>query len=277
MSSSQPSNAKFWIWTGLVLLGTAGLLAAAWPATLTLARQQSASLSRAGDSSTGDTARLNYRLANLLDPANSTAAWHYASDLLDSNHPQTALSVLGRADGAGESADFYATRLRVLLETGHADLASPVITQLLASHPSDNQLLLAIMARRVAGQGSEAAALNPLLGSPDALRRAQMAEASNVGLAGQLAASGLLRSSSAMLEALPNTAPRDLLLARIKATGTKKSDWQAAATAYDAYFKLMPADASSRLAYANVLTRLGQTDAAKLQLALASSLTNGRP
>ena len=271
------SNASFWIWSTITIFLAGGLIASGWPAAHWYADNTATRLVGEAATTSADQAGLDYHIANLLDSANATAAWHIAASELADGHAQQAADTLQRSSG-GLDANFLTTLVRTKLETG--DIPAAVKnTNTLATikNLNDDQVVTIAMAYSLAGEGISVAALEPRVSSPQALERIRQAEAGNVSLADALGASGLLNSSSAILMKLPSSAPRDLRLAKLDAASSTKSDWSAAGKLYQSYLAAMPTDINARLAYAIVLDRLKQPDDANHQRNLVASLQAGRP
>jgi hypothetical protein len=277
MSNWRPSNVKFWITAGVTVTAAAGLVASAWPLTHHYLTDQATALERAGELTDGNEAALNFRLAAILDPGSGVNAWHYASVRLESGDATGALSVLNRARVQSESSSAKTVRMQALLETGQNAQAGEVAHNLLSSHPNEDQITQAALVLAAVGKGSDVAALEARVSSPEAAGRRHWATAGNLAVADALAASGLLRSSRALLLHTPESAPREIRLASLESISKTKSDWVSAARHYEIYLAAMPADAKTRLAYANLLDKLKRPNDADLQRQLASDLQNGRP
>jgi hypothetical protein len=263
--------------TALAIVAVAGLVASDWSFGLSLARSQAARLVTAGDQGSGHAAELDFRLANLLDPNNQTAAARLAQLQLSSDQPDQAHATIARSTRQGEGSAMLVIDAEAELELGHASAAADDASQLAAVTANQDQLATAIVVLSATGQGSDAAALAPRVTSPQATGRVARALAGNVALAQELAASGLLRSASAILAKLPDTAPRDLLLAKIRATSHSKPDRLQAAELYQSYLAIVPTDRQTRLDYANLLDNLKQSTAATTQRNLAAKLQNQQP
>ena len=277
MSRARRTNLKFWIWTSVTVSLAAGLLASTWPVVHHYLTDQAAGLVQAGKSAQGSEATLDFRLANLLDPGREDAAWRYAAVEFSNGDPQAALNTLERAVTVGEGSDALVVRVKALLETGQTTQAAAAAETLARTGTTDQQLVTAAYAFGADGQGSKAAALEPRLSSPEALRSAARAATADVPLADELATSGLVRSASTLLEHLPASPARNLRLATLKAASPTKANRQTAADLYHSYLTAMPADATTRLRYAAVLDELKQPGAAHTQRQLAADITAGHP
>ena len=271
------SSVSFWVWSAITICLAGGLLASGWPAAHWYAGKTASRLVGDAMTTSADQANLDYRVANILDPANPTAAWHIAASELADSHARGAADTLQRANG-GRDAEFITTLIRAELETGDISAAVKNAHALeKIENLTDDQLITVAMAYGVAGEGSSVVALEPRISSPQALGRIRKVQAGNVSLADVLGASGLLNSSSAILMKLPSSAPRNLRLAKLDAASPTKSDWSAAAELYQSYLAAVPTDINARLAFAVVLDRLKQPDDANHQRNLVASLQAGRP
>jgi hypothetical protein len=266
-----------WAITTLAIVTVSGLLASIWPAAASLRRSQAARLVETGNQASGHTAELNYRLANLLDHGNPIAALHLATLELASGQARAAHDTLTPALAAGQGSALLAIDAQAQLESGDTSDAAAAARRLAAITANQDQLAIAAVVLAAAGQGSDVATLKARVTAPEATGRINRAESGNIALAQDLASHGLLVSSSAILEKLPSTAPRDLLLAKIKATSHDKARRREAADLYRSYLATVPTDAATRLTYASLLDQLGRTTDAATQRALAASLISGRP
>ncbi len=191
MSNWQPSSIKFWSVTVLVLLAAAGSLAALWPLALTAARSESASLVGEGDHAAGTEATNDYLLATRLDATNHLAFARLAGAQIAAGQPDAALASLSHA---GQGSAVEELKVRTLVELGRNTSAADEASQLTQSGRSDDDVVLAALAYAAAGRTADASALVHRVSSPEAAQRVGRAAASQLTLAAELYAAGLLRS-----------------------------------------------------------------------------------
>lgn len=272
-SSSTP-GAKFAAFAAVTVLASAGALAALWPVTLAAAHQESAELVGEASYANPGEAATDYLLATWLDHHNTAAYAGLARTQIATGRPDAALASLSHA---GQGSEVEQLRVRTLIELGRPDAAADAAATLTASNRSQDDLLLAVLAYDNAGRPDNATALIPRLTSPEAAQAAARAQAGPLGLAAELSATGLLRSSSAILVKTPTSYDRNLQLARIryaqhtKATLAEATDYLISANA------LNPANINARQLLAKIYRELGNTHDAQVQAALIAKLQSGRP
>ncbi len=283
MSNSRPSsnNTKFWLLAGATIVLSGTLLASLWPAALWLARNESVKLSdEAARVSGGDAgsaqareAETDYHLAYWLDHRNAAAALHFATAQLVSDQPQAALKTIAQA---GEGSEVRIVRLKAYLELGNT-VAAVVIADQLAAVPSDINTKAAVLAYGVGEKQTQLMVLEARVSSPEALQAVKRAEAGQLPLAVDLYATGLLRSSSALLMKLPASKLGSLYLGRINFHWHTKASLATAADYYASAVALDPSDIQTRTEYAGVLTDLGRDAEADKQRQLMAKLAAGTP
>ena len=240
MSKFTPSTTRI----VLFVLAASALVVLAWP--YLAGNRASVLVAQAGQGSRESL--LDYQLANILDPHNVAAAAAVAQAHLASD-PARALRICNRA---GDSAALDAVYVKALLELGLRTDAANFSRRLVVTRLTDDATLTVAFSFALTGQQSHIPALASRLSSPAALQRLQRIEAGNVALSDELAASGLLRSSSALLATLPDSAPRDIRLASLKSLSPYRVDQMEASKLYSAYLQAMPADIAARQNYANL-------------------------
>ena len=269
-----PANAKFAIFATATVLAAAGTLAALWPLALTAARHESANLVGEGNQAHAGEAATDYLLATWLDRHNTAAYAGLARTQIAAGQPDAALTSLTHA---GEGSEVEQLRVRTLIELGRASDAAAAGGALTTPGRSQNDLLLAVLAYENAGRHTDTTALIPRLTSPDTAEGAARAQAGPLGLATELYATGLLRSSSAILTKAPTSYQRNLLLARIRYAQHTKSALTDAADYLATANALNPANTEARLLLTKVYRELGNTHDAQVQTALIAKLQAGRP
>jgi hypothetical protein len=264
--------------TTKAILGSSGgafvVLAAAvfiWPP---LAHYEAANLVTRASDTTVQNAQVDFHLANLLDAHNVQAAIHLAQAYLAASNPAAANSVLTRA---GKGRSLLDARIATDLELGDYVAADHIADQLSQSTLTVTQVTLIAYAHQLAGQGTKLISLEASVSSPEALQRIKIAETVNIALASSMAASGLPISSSVILANLPDSPPKQLLLATIAANRAMATDWADADRHFQNYLLSMPTDINARNNYKILLTKLGRQRDAATQDRLISSLKTGQP
>jgi thioredoxin-like negative regulator of GroEL len=273
MSHSQPSSTKFWIYAAVILLAGGGGLAALWPSIVRASHAESAQLVREAQQASGGEAETDYQLATWLDHGNTEAYAGLARAQVASGHAEAALDSLARA---GEGSDVEQLKVRILLELGRTNEAANEATQLVAPGRSDADLLLAAMAYASAGRAVDES-ITSRLSSPEALQHARRADASAITLAAELYASGLLRSSSAILTKLPASYERNVLLARIGYDRHTPADLAKAVDLLTAAVTYNPVSLEARQLLANIYHDQNNPEAATRQEALIAKLRSAQP
>jgi thioredoxin-like negative regulator of GroEL len=274
MDSSPGSSIKFWIIAVLALgLGTTAL-AALWPLSLASAHRQSAALVTAGRSANGGEALTDFQLASWLDPANQAAYAGLAASQIRNGQPAQALANLARA---GRGAQVSRLQVRTLIELGRNADAAAAASKLTAAGADDSDLVLASLAFAQMGRTSDVSAILPRIGSPEALSRVKRAQSGKLTLAAELSSEGLLNSSSVILNSLPPTFERNLMLARIEYVRHTSADLTQAVSLLNQAISINPADRSSRRLLSDVYTEQGNFSAATHQTELTNQLQAGRP
>jgi len=274
MSNLQPSDTKFGAIAIVAILASATGLAALWPLAVAVAHRESAALVGEANSAPAGEAATDYLLATRLDHHNTAAYANLARTQIAAGQPEAALASLQHA-GQGSVVDEL--RVRTLLELGRSTDAAIAATPLTAPDRSQDDLLLAALAYDAAARPTDAAALMPRLTSPEAAEAATRAQSSDIGLAAELYATGLLHSSSAILVKTPTSYERNLLLGHIcysehtRAALTEAVDYLTTANA------LNPANLEARTLLAKVYWELGNVTASQAQTALITKLQSNRP
>ncbi|HEY2004303.1 MAG TPA: tetratricopeptide repeat protein [Candidatus Saccharimonadia bacterium] len=274
MSNSQPSSTKFSVFAVVAILASSAGLATLWPLTLAAAHHESAALVGEASSAPAGEAATDYLLATWLDRHNTAAYTNLARTQITAGQPEAALASLQHA-GRGSEVDEL--RVRTLLELGRTSDAAAAAIPLTTPGCSQDDLLLASLAYDVAGRTADATALMPRLTSPEVAQAATRAQSANLALAAELYATGLLRSSSAILVKSPTSYERDLLLGHIRysqhtrAALTEAVDYLATANA------LNPTNLEARTLLAKIYSELGNLAASQAQTALIIKLQSNRP
>jgi hypothetical protein len=276
MSNSQPSvqNRKFLVLASLIIMLSAGLAASAWPAVLSFGRTQSSNMAVAGKRATGDEARLDYRLAYILDPSNQAAAVSVATSQQTAGKPDEALKILENA-GQGREAD--RVRIKAALETGNVALTEATANRLSAAGAADDDLVLAALAYDTVGKPERIDALKARITAPQALQDILRANGSKVTLAIALRATGLPISSRRILETVEASVPRNLLLASLIKANEQTTDLPVLAKLYREAISLDPTSTVARGELIAVLREQKDDSAADTEQALLDRLKSGRP
>ena len=255
-----------------MLAGVAlGLL---WPVVLGYSRAESGRLSDEGARVGGAEGEVDYHLAYWLDHGNAAAALHFATAQLAADQPDAALTTL---EQAGKGSEVVRVRIEAGLELGDIAQSVQVAHSLTDANPNEADIMTAALAFGVAGEGSALQALEARVSSPEALQRVKRAEAGNLPLASELYATGLLRSSSALLVKLPASKLRSLYLGRINYRWHTKATLATAADYYASTISLDPTDQQARREYIVVLQDLGRSDEVATQQQLLAKLVSGTP
>jgi len=211
MHRPSPSTIKFSLLSGAVLLGTSASLASLWAYATNAARQQAAQLVQEGNTANGAEAQVDYQLATWLDPRNQPAYAGLARLQIATGQTDEALDSLAKA---GEGSEVEQLKVRTLMELGRTNQAADEASKLTTPGHSDDDLILASLAYALAGRTIDDALIGRL-SSPEAVQRVQKVKVSQLHLANELFATGLLKSSSALLVKMPDSFQRNLQLARI--------------------------------------------------------------
>jgi thioredoxin-like negative regulator of GroEL len=253
---------------------TAGL-AALWPAALAAARAQSTELTQAGRQTSGGEALTDYQLAAWLDPNNQAAYTGLAREQILAGRADDALANLSRA---GEGSEVMQLKVRTLLELGRYNEAANIANGLTSPDRTTADIALAGLAFALANRPpGDITALMDRVTAPEALQTLQRAQSGNLPLAAELYATGLLRSSSAILTKLPSGYQRDTLLARINIARHTPESLAAAIVNLQAAITANPADITARTLLAQAHRDLGQADAAAAQDSAIAKHKTGRP
>jgi hypothetical protein len=277
MSATNNDSVKFYTWLTLAVLLGGGLIASAWPHLRRAGVAEATMLVKAGDTTSGTEASLDYRLANALDHSNQTAALHYSIDLLARGDALRATKVINRSGGVETNPSLIAIALRCALERGDDRTVSILLPRLVRLAQNQDQLITALTAASVIGEGSVTRDITPRLSSPEALRSLLQAQASKETLSDLLSSRGLLKTSQRILQALPESAPRDIRLAKLYAKSNLRPDLVLSAKSYESYLGTEPADATAHFEAANVFVRLGDVPAAEAQRSLGHKIIAGQP
>jgi thioredoxin-like negative regulator of GroEL len=273
MNKPSPTTVKFWALAALILLASAAGLAALWPHLIQAAHDQSAKLVREGMQASGGEAEADFQLATWLNPGNHEAYIGLARTQILGGQAEDAIASLAQA---GEGSEVEQLKVRTLLELGRNNEAANEATKLSAPGRSQDDLMLAVLAYAAAGRTADEST-TARLSSPEALQRVQRANAGALTLAAELYASGLLRSSSALLTRLPTSYERNLLLARINYDRHTKTDLAAAGNLLTGAIALNPASIEARQLLANVYRDQNRLTDAQKQDAFIAKLRNGQP
>jgi hypothetical protein len=257
-----------------ILLAGAGGLAALWPTAHAAARSQSAQLLADGTQAGGTEAANDFLLATYLDPANQAAQTKLAQMQLAQGRPDQALRTLSRA---GQGSDVEQLKVRTLMELSQTNAAADEADVLAAPGRPDEDLVLAGLAYAVTGRDAQTRDLAARVGSVEASGRLARATASSVTLATELYASGLLNSSSVILERLAPSYERNTLYARILTDRGTKAGLNQAAKLLNQAVAMDPASIETRRALAEVYRELHHQDAATEQETAIAKLQAGRP
>jgi tetratricopeptide (TPR) repeat protein len=274
LSPDQQANLKFGIIAGITVLGSASLLASLWPLALSTARAQSGQLTREAATAQDGEAYVNYLLAARLNPANQAAYLGLARAQLAANQPDQALRSL---EQAGQGSEAQQLKVRTLMELGRYAAAANEAVVLTSSDRSEDDMVLAALSFALADRQSDIAPLISHIASSEALQRVQSAQMGSIPLARQLYATGLLNSSSSLLNKMAPSYEQMLLQATILYAKHTKPDLTAAVELLRRSLVLQPASLEARKLLRQVHTDLGQTEAASQQTDLISRLGTGRP
>jgi hypothetical protein len=274
MSQKPPSNAKFWLLASATVVASACALAALWPLALNAARAQSARLTTEATTANGGEAQADYQLATWLDSRNTAAYLGLAR--LQIAHSQAGLA-LATLDQAGEGSQAQQLKVRTLIELGRYPQAADAAVTLAAPGRPDDDLVLAALADTLATRTPDVTALIPRLTSPEAAQRVRHAQVDKVTLAYELYATGLPRSSSALLTPAPTSFERNLLLGRIRYATHSPADLAEAADFLASAIALNPAGLEAHQLLANVYRDRKNFAAANQQDSLAVRLQAGKP
>ena len=276
MSASQYSNTKFWTLTVIVLLASVGSLAALWPLATQAAHNQAHQLAKEGSSIniSPAEAEADFHLATWLNPADAANWLGLARAQIAAGHPNDALISLKRA---GEGSEATRLQIRTLIELGRTSEAAKAADQLTGTHATTDDLMLAGLAYALTSRTADITALTPRVNSPEALQRFRRVQAGKLPLAAELYATGLLRSSSALLADLPTSFERNLLLARIDYTRHTPGSLNQAASLLTEATALKPSDLEAHQLLAQILHDQNKTNEAAAQDLLITKLQAGRP
>ena len=274
MDSAPGSSTKFWVTTVMaLLLGTAGV-AVLWRLPLSVARQQSANLTAAGDNETGAEALTNFQLAVWLNPSNKSAFAGLAAAQIQNGQPNQALESISHA---GHGPAVTRLQVRTLMELGRGAQAANAATRLTSTNSDADDMVLASLALAQVGRTGDIAALMPRVTSPEALTHIKRMEQGKLPLAAELSAAGLLNSSAALLNSLPPSFERNLLLARIYYTRTNPTNLLQAVELLNQAIAMNPSDPNARRLLSDIYTEQGNTNAATTQTMLINKIQAGRP
>jgi hypothetical protein len=254
-------------------LGVAGL-ASLWPVSRAAALRQSDHLVADGRNASGGEALTDFQLATWLNPANQAAFVGLAAAQVSNGQPTLALASLARA---GQGPAVERLRVRTLIELGRSSDAATAASHLAGQGAPSSDLVLAALAYAQAGRNPDIEALVPRVESPEAATRIQRAQAGKLPLAAELSATGLLNSSSALLNSLPPSFQRNLMLARILYTRHSDQDLAQAVSLLNQAMELDPANQAGRRLLSDVYTEQGNTAAATQQTMLINHLQAGHP
>jgi cytochrome c-type biogenesis protein CcmH/NrfG len=199
-----------------VFVASATALAFTWPHARALlaetSRKQAAQLISEAAGTAPPEAAVNYQLATWLDPSNEAGFLGVARIQIAVGHAETALKAL---DHAGEGSEAASLRTRTTIELGRTSEAARRAASLAIPGRPDTDIILAALAYALANRPSDIPALMPLVSSPEAAGRITRIAAGDVALANELYASKLPESSRTILEKLPTSFERNLLLGHI--------------------------------------------------------------
>jgi hypothetical protein len=276
---AKPSNLKFWVAGGLVIVLNAGLAASLWPHLANAAHTRADQLVEAGKRAQDSEAQVHFKIAQLLDPGNELAALTVAKQLLAQDQPERAVAVLDRAveREAGESPAMHALAIQGLLEAGDTDRAVQQANALVTIAQTPGQLHLIALAYGVGEQTDRLARHMAVLSASEGARRAIAAAPHKLALAQELYATGLLRSSERILAGLPASITRNLLLASLKEHAATTESLTEARDLYRAAIELDLVNIPARQGLIRILSYQGEHEAANKQSVLLKRLTDGRP
>lgn len=255
-------------------MGSAALLASAWPATQAYAKEQSAELTRAGQGASGGESENDFRLATWLDSSNDAAFAGLAQAQVAAGQPNEALQTLTEA---GEGREVARTKVRILLELGRYTEAAGFTAILTSDKAIQEDLVLTAIALSLAQQPAAIASLKTRVSSPAALQALARAEAGDIPLATELYARGLLRSSSALLLKLPVSFERNLLLSRIVLSRTTPASLSQAEQYLSAALTQSPSQLEARRLLYRVYQAQGNQAGANHEAQLIRRLEAGQP
>jgi predicted Zn-dependent protease len=274
MRHTRPVDVGFWIVAvAAITMTTAGIFAQ-WPYLVQAAHSESITLVNEGRESSGGESQSDYRLATWLNSSNTFAYADLASAQLAAGQPRLALASLSKA---GSSKAITPLKVKILMELGRDSAAAEDATALTSVPTTDSNLVLASLAYSLNNQASRINALLPRITSPEALQAADRAQAGKLALATQLYASGLLNSSNAVLQSLPPSYERNIILSRIYYSNPTSTNLQHAQLLLNAAVAYDPSSIDAHRLLSRVYRSQNKTPQADSQTALVSKLQSGRP
>jgi len=274
MRRPQASSAAFLGLTSLVILGTASVLAAAWPAARAGAKAEAAGLISRAASAPLSEAAADYHLATVLDRHNQSGYLGLARTYIATGQADKALASL---EMAGDGSDAAQLRLRTMIELGRVDEAARRAQPLTEAGRSDHDKLLAGLTYALADRGEEIPALVPTAASPDTARRLTRIQTGGLPLATELFNAGLTKSSETVALRQTPSFERSLLLARIYSARHNPSDIEAATNYLRQAAEINPADIGVHQLLVSIYTDQHRTDQAAAEDVLVKRLQAGRP
>jgi hypothetical protein len=276
---SKPSSLKFWVAASLLVIANATLAASFWPFVVKAAHNRADQLVIEAQQRQGSEAQLDFKIAQMLDPANQRAAATVAASLLAQEQPERALVVLNEAirHGAGEAPAMRSVAVQALLETGSIDSAVAQADALAPVATTPDQLLAVALAYAVGEKADQLATYTARLSASEPARRVITLASSKLALAQELYNLGLLKASQHILDQQPASLPRQLLLGSLHEHYGTSGDLTQARTAYTDAIALDPASHEARQGLIRVLQAQHDDQAVAEQTRLLQRLEDGRP
>jgi len=228
----------------------------------------------AGNRANGEEARLDFKLAYLLNHGNQVAALSVAESQQVAGEPAAALKTL---NNAGQERGADRVRVKAALEAGDIGNAIAAADRLSAAGAPDADLVLSSLAYGVAGKPERIEGLKARVTSPQAIQGVLRAGGSKLTLAVELRATGLLVSSRSILKRSEVSVPRNLLLASLIKADGRAADLPALAKLYREAIALDPAATAARTELIAVLRAQKDYAAADAEQKLLNRLDSGRP
>lgn len=273
MDDSTQRRLGFAILAGITLALAAAFMVVAWPGLTSAASTQSRELARRGDEASGNQAITYYHLATWLDTENAEAHLKLARALLLAHQPEAALKHL---EQAGDSLEGLELAVRTQLELGRPIAAAADATKLMSTSSQPAQQTLACLAYLQNNQSADCDALKARMTDPEALGRIGRAQTGKLPLAAELAATGLVNSSYAILQGLEPSLVRNLLMARIDYSRATTSSLASAESLLAEAAKLDPSSIEVRQLLIATYKAQNNEPAAAAQQQLVNKLISGR-
>lgn len=271
MSRSPHSNVKFWTIAAVVIAASAATVAGSLPKVQAFANWESTQLVKEADNASASEAETDYQLAVWLNPDNQQAYANLGAAQFAANNSSAALPNLNRA---GEGIAVTELRVKSLLELNRPTAARLSVQELARPGEPEDAIVLAALADCVDNHAQDVTQLTPLVTSPGAVRRIQLAQAGGISLAEVLYTTGLLNSSSAILSGLGPSFSRDLLLGQVD---YQQGKWTQAEELAQAATQNDPASVQAHQLLADVYTKERQPSLAAQQQVLLAQISSGKP